>query len=104
MKFPFSPAVLALPLALLFAAAPMGAAVAQEGDCVNASQAQRLVESGELLNLPEALARAGKDNVKLIGSQARLCNVSGTPHWVMSVMNSYGESERIVLNAQAGSQ
>lgn len=88
--------VLALPLGLGFS----GAAFAQEErDCVGAREAQQAVESGEIMELPDAARRAGLER-KFIGQQARLCNVNGSPHWVVSVMNDAGESERIVLNAQ----
>ena len=93
-----SAALLSLSLALV----PAGVAPAQEeGDCLSAREAQQAVESNEIIGLAAALRREGKDNLKPIGNEARLCNVDGTPHWVISVMNDYGDSERIVLNAQA---
>ncbi|HQZ12755.1 MAG TPA: hypothetical protein PK286_07685 [Devosia sp.] len=71
----------------------------EEGDCMGAREAQQAVESGQIMELPDAARRAGLER-KFIGQQARLCNVDGSPHWVVSVMNNSGESERIVLNAQ----
>lgn len=62
-------------------------------------EAQEAVESGRVLELPSAARRAGLEK-KFIGDEARLCNVDGSPHWVVSVMNDAGDSERIVLNAQ----
>lgn len=89
--------VLSLPLSLA-----SSLATAQDRDCLNAKQAQRLVESGDLLDVPEALSRAGVENARPIG-QARLCDRDDVPHWIVNVMNAYGDSERIVLNAQANS-
>jgi hypothetical protein len=87
-------------LAISLAFASFGAAAAQEdGNCVSSRQAQQAVESGEVMQLPEAARRAGIEQ-KFIGDEARLCDVDGAPHWVVSVMRDNGESERIVLNAQ----
>jgi hypothetical protein len=95
----FAGVLLALPPGL-----GTGAVVAQEErDCVAALEAQQQVESGAIMELPDAARRAGLER-KFIGDQARLCNVDGSPHWVVSVMNDSGESERIVLNAQGNSQ
>jgi hypothetical protein len=88
--------VLALPLGF----GSSGAAAAQEeSDCVSAREAQQAVETGQIMELPDAARRAGLER-KFIGDQARLCNVDGSPHWVVSVMNDSGESERVVLDAQ----
>jgi hypothetical protein len=53
----------------------------EESDCVGAREAQQAVESGEIMELPDAARRAGLER-KFIGQQARLCNVDGSPHWV----------------------
>jgi hypothetical protein len=86
--------VLALPLGL----APVSASAQDENDCVSALEAQQAVEAGEILELPDAAARAGV-NQKYIDNQARLCEVDGSPHWIVNVMNELGNSQRIVLNA-----
>ncbi len=100
MKRAIAIVVAGLGLALPFGLASSGAAAAQEqGDCVGAREAQQAVESGQIMELPDAARRAGLER-KFIGQQAQLCNVDGSPHWVVSVMNNSGESERIVLNAQ----
>ena len=93
----FAALFLALPLAL----APSGTPAAQEdGDCVSARQAQQAVEAGEILGLAAAAAGEGIQQ-KFIGAEARLCDIDGAPHWVVNVMSESGESQRIVLNAQA---
>lgn len=87
---------LSLPIAL----ASSGAPVAQDdGSCVSSRQAQQAVEAGEILDLSSAAQREGIDR-KFIGDEARLCDVDGSPHWVVNVMSESGDSERIVLNAQ----
>lgn len=85
--------VLALPLVPV-----SGPALAQGNNCVSARQAQQAVESGEILELPDAARRAGVDR-KYIDNQAQLCDVDGAPHWIVNMMNEYGDSERVVLNA-----
>jgi len=87
---------LSLPIAL----ASSGAPVAQDdGNCVSSRQAQEAVEAGEVLGLSTAAQREGIDR-KFIGDEARLCDIDGSPHWVVNVMSESGDSERIVLNAQ----
>jgi hypothetical protein len=87
-------------LAISLAFGAFGAAAAQEdSDCVSSRQAQQAVENGQVLQLPEAARRAGIEQ-KFIGDEARLCDVNGGPHWIVSVMKDNGDSERIVLNAQ----
>jgi hypothetical protein len=88
--------VLALPLSFT----DVGNAVAQGADgCVSARQAQQAVEAGEILELPDAARRAGVDQ-KYIDNQAQLCDVDGSPHWIVNMMNESGDSTRVVLNAQ----
>ena len=88
-------------LALPLVTAPVGAVVAQEdGGCVSARQAQAAVENGLILDLPRAARREGVEQ-KYIGDEARLCDIDGAPHWVVIVQNAYGDSERVVLNAEA---
>jgi hypothetical protein len=87
--------LLALPLGL----GSSGVFAQEESNCLGAREAQQAVESGEIMELPDAARRAGLER-KFIGQQARLCEVDGSPHWVVSVMNESGASERIVLNAQ----
>ena len=87
-------------IVLPFALGPTGSALAQDDrDCVSARQAQQAVEAGEILDLPGAAAREGVAE-KYIGDEARLCEIDGRPHWVVIVQNAYGDSQRIVLNAQ----
>jgi len=87
-------------LAISLAFASFGAAAAQEdGNCVSSRQAQQAVESAAADGMRVDIGRAGIEQ-KFIGDEARLCDVDGAPHWVVSVMRDNGESERIVLNAQ----
>lgn len=88
---------LALPLALTASGTP---AAQEDGNCVSARQAQQAVEAGEILGLAAAARGEGIDR-KFIGDEARLCDIDGAPHWVVNVMSESGESQRIVLNAQA---
>lgn len=102
MKMTFAASLIgALVLAAPLSLGPAGPSFAQgsEGKCVTAKQAQVAVESGEILELPDAARRAGVDQ-KFIDSQARLCDVNGSPHWIVNVMNESGDSERVVLNAE----
>ena len=88
-------------LAVALALTSFGAAAAQEdSNCVSSRQAQQAVESGQVMQLPEAARRAGIEQRKFIGDEAQLCDVDGAPHWIVSVMKDNGDSERIVLNAQ----
>jgi hypothetical protein len=92
----FAAAFVVLPLSV----APVGAALAQgEGDCVSPLQAQQAVEAGRILDLSSAAAREGVAR-KFIGDEARLCEIDGSPHWVVILQNAAGDSERVVLNAQ----
>jgi hypothetical protein len=84
---------LALPLALT----PVGAASAQEDDCVSARQAQPLVEQGLVLSVDEAMRREG---VETTPSSVRLCDADGSPYWLVNVMDAQADAKRIVLNAQ----
>jgi hypothetical protein len=87
---------LSLPIGLASSVAP---AAQEDGNCVSSRQAQEAVEAGEILDLSSAAQREGIDR-KFIGDEARLCDVEGSPHWVVNVMSESGDSERIVLNAQ----
>jgi hypothetical protein len=88
--------IVALPMAFAFGLP----AFAQGGDCISGRQAQRAVDAGEIAQLPEAAAAAGVRE-KIISSSAKVCNVDGSPHWVVNVMDSYGESKSISLPADS---
>lgn len=88
--------LLALPLALT----SLGAPVAQEdGDCISGRQIQEAINEGEIVDLADAMAAEGIDGKPL--SQPDVCRTSGRLQYRVNIMNSYGEAERIVLNAQA---
>ena len=79
-----------------------GAAHAQDhGDCLNKRDIQQAIESGEIAPLADIMAEAGVNERPL---SVQVCDVDGSPHYVVNMMDSYGDSQRIVLNAQDGSQ
>lgn len=84
---------LALGLALGMAAP----AVAQE--CLSKRDIQEKIDSGELVQLSEAMASSGVDG-KIISSQARVCEVDGQWEWQVNVMDEYGESNPVSLPAE----
>ncbi len=85
--------VVALGLGVGFAAP----ALAQE--CLGRREIQEKIDSGELIQLSQALARSGVDG-KIISSQAKVCMVGGRWEWQVNVMDEYGESRPVSLPAQ----
>jgi hypothetical protein len=89
----------AIALALPLAFASFGAPAAQEeGECISGRQIQQAINDGEILELADALAAAGIDAKPL--SEPEVCRTDGQRMYRVNIMNSYGEAERIVLNAQ----
>lgn len=85
----------ALALGLAFGiAAP---AVAQE--CLSKREIQEKIDSGELIQLSEAMASSGVDG-KIISSAAKVCMIGGQWEWQVNVMDEYGESKPVSLPAQ----
>lgn len=84
---------LALGLALGIAAP----AVAQE--CLSRREIQEKIDTGELIQLSEAMAASEVDG-KIISSQAKVCMVDGQWEWQVNVMDEYGESKPVSLPAQ----
>lgn len=72
-------------------------AVAQE--CLSKRDIQEKIDSGELVQLSEAMASSGVDG-KIISSQARVCEVDGQWEWQVNVMDEYGESNPVSLPAE----
>jgi hypothetical protein len=87
--------VLALPLAV---SSLGGAAAQQDVDCLSGRQIQQAINDGEILGLAQAMTAAGVDGKPL--SEPEVCRSDGRVQYRVNIMNSYGEAERIVLNAQ----
>ena len=90
--------MMALPLGF----GPVGSAVAQGyDDCLNKRDIQQAIESGEIAPLADIMDRAGIKDRPL---SVQVCQIDGSPHYVVNMMDSYGDGQSIVLNAQDGSQ
>jgi hypothetical protein len=70
-----------------------------EGACLDNREIQQGINSGKILPLSEVLANEGISQRPL---SVRVCEVGGRPHYVVNLIDSYGDSERVVLNAEAG--
>jgi len=79
---------------VLGVAAPV---VAQE--CLSKREIQEKIDSGELIQLSQAMAASGVDG-KIIISQVKVCQVGGQWEWQVNVMDEYGESKPVSLPAQ----
>lgn len=73
-------------------------AAAQE-QCLDRREIQQKIDSGEVVQVSEAMARAGV-NGKLISSTVELCDIGGGWQWRVSVMDASGESQVVTLPAQ----
>jgi hypothetical protein len=73
-------------------------AAAQE-QCLDRREIQQKINSGEVAQVSEAMARAGVDG-KLISSTVELCQIGGGLQWRVSVMDAAGESQVVTLPAQ----
>ena len=91
--------VAAIALALPIALASFGAPAAQEeGDCISGRQIQQAINDGDIIDLADAMQAEGVKAKPL--SQPDVCRIGGRLQYRLNIMNSYGEAERIVLNAQ----
>ena len=77
----------------------VGPAAAQDGRCLDRREIQEKIDSGELIQLSQAMDRAGVDG-KIISSAAQVCDVDGQWQWRVNVMDSSGESRPVTLPAQ----
>jgi len=77
----------------------VGPVAAQEERCLDRREIQQKIDSGELIQLSEAMdtARVGG---KIISSAAQVCEVDGQWQWRVNVMDSSGESRPVTLPAQ----
>ena len=88
-------------VALLAGVALPGAAVAQEGACRSKQDIQNRLSQGLIAPLADAMSRAG---VKGRPLSVQVCDVDGSDHYIVNMMDSDGESESVTLNAEDGSQ
>lgn len=72
---------------------------AQDGRCLDRREIQEKIDSGELIQLSQAMDEAGVDG-KIISSAAQVCEVDGQWQWRVNVMDSSGESRPVTLPAQ----
>jgi hypothetical protein len=77
----------------------VGPVAAQDGRCLDRREIQEKIDSGELIQLSEAMGQAGV-NGKIISSAAQVCQVDGRWQWRVNVMDSSGESRPVSLPAQ----
>jgi hypothetical protein len=77
----------------------VGPVLAQDGRCLDRREIQEKIDSGELIQLSEAMDQAGV-NGKIISSAAKVCQVNGQWQWQVNVMDSSGESRPVTLPAQ----
>jgi hypothetical protein len=89
----------ALVLALL--AGSVSPAAAQQRDCLSRQDIQDRLTSGKIAPLADVMNRAG---IKERPLSVQVCDVDGAPHYIVNMMDSYGESQSVTLNAGDGSQ
>lgn len=75
--------------------------VAQERDCLSKQDIQDRLAQGLIAPLADAMNRAG---VKGRPLSVQVCDVDGSDHYIVNMMDSEGESESVTLNAEDGSQ
>ena len=88
-------------VALLAGISLPGAAVAQQGACLSKQDIQNRLTRGLIAPLADAMSRAG---VKGRPLSVQVCDVGGSDHYIVNMMDSDGESESVTLNAEDGSQ
>lgn len=88
----------ALVLALLAGISP---ATAQQRDCLSRQDIQDRLANGKIAPLADVMNRAG---IKERPLSVQVCDVDGAPHYIVNMMDSYGESQSVTLNAGDGSQ
>lgn len=92
----------AMIVALLTGFGPAGAVVAQEErNCLSKQDIQDRLAQGLIAPLADAMTRAG---IKGRPLSVQVCDVNGSSHYIVNMMDSYGESESVTLNAEDGSQ
>jgi hypothetical protein len=99
MRNSFAAVVAGVGLAAALVGGFIGPAQAQEGRCLDRREIQEKIDSGELIQLSEAMNAAGVVG-KIISSAAQVCEVDGRWQWRVNVMDSAGESRPVTLPAQ----
>lgn len=94
----FSHSIAAAAVALA-AAFSVAAPVAAQELCLDRREIQQMIDSGEVMQISEAMARAGIDG-KLISSAVELCEIGGGLQWRINVMDAAGESRLVTLPAR----
>lgn len=77
----------------------IGPVAAQDERCLDRREIQEKIDSGELIQLSQAMDQAGVEG-KIISSAAQVCQVDGQWQWRVNVMDSSGESRPVTLPAQ----
>ncbi|HEY9012005.1 MAG TPA: hypothetical protein VIN06_13400 [Devosia sp.] len=91
----------AMVVAMLAGIGLPGTALAQERDCLSKQDIQNRLAQGLIAPLADAMNRAG---VKGRPLSVQVCDVDGSDHYIVNMMDSDGESESVTLNAEDGSQ
>ena len=68
-------------------------------ECLSKREIQERIDSGELIQLSEAMEASGVDG-KIISSAAKVCMIGGQWEWQVNVMDETGESKPVSLPAQ----
>jgi len=76
-------------------------AAAQQGDCLSRQDIQNRLADGKIAPLADVMNRAG---IKERPLSVQVCDVNGAPHYIVNMMDSYGESQSVTLDAADGSQ
>jgi hypothetical protein len=88
-------------VALLASIGSLGAVAAQDGACLTKQDIQNRLSQGLIAPLADAMTRAG---VKGRPLSVQVCDVGGSDHYIVNMMDSDGESQSVTLNAEDGSQ
>ena len=91
----------AMGVAMLAGIGLSGPAMAQGGNCLSEQDIRERLTEGRITSLANAMNRAG---VKGRPLSVQVCDVDGSDHYVVNMMDSEGESESVTLNAEDGSQ
>ena len=87
----------AMAMALLAGIALPGAAVAQGEACLSKQDIQNRLSQGLIAPLADAMTRAG---IKGRPLSVQVCDVGGSNHYIVNMMDSDGESQSVTLNAE----
>lgn len=74
---------------------------AQQRDCLTRQDIQNELADGKIAPLADVMSRAG---IKERPLSVQVCDVNGAPHYIVNMMDSYGGSQSVTLNARDGSQ